>query len=357
VALTSATERSGIGRKLVIGGLIVLAAAFGLRSLISGVVNEPRVYRDELAEEFLDRYVESDGRVVRRDQGSDTVSEGQAYAMLLAVARDDAARFGLVWEWTKRELQRPDGLLSWHWSEGGATDSQPASDADVDAAYALLLAGERFGNPGYVKDARRIAAAVMDAETIGVEDGRVLVAGLWARDERVVNPSYIFPEAYRRFGAAFGDDRWDQLVRGSVATVERLASADSLPPDWATIASDGSVSAGRPSGGGAESSTGYDAARIPIRFASSCEKGDRDIAARLWPAVRNWGNSAQHASQIVAAAAAAHAAGERTRSEELLDRAEAAVRDQPSYYGWALVALGPALLDPETLRDCPGPIG
>lgn len=346
-----------MGLKLVVGGLVVLAAAFGLRSLIRGFVSEPRVYRDEFAKEFLDRYVDSDGRVVRRDQGSDTVSEGQAYAMLLAVARDDADRFGLVWEWTKRELQRSDGLLSWHWSDGAVSDEQPASDADVDAAYALLLAGERFGNPGYVREARRIATAVMEEETLAVQGGRVLVAGVWARDERVVNPSYFYPEAYRRFGEAFGDPRWDQLVQGSLATIEQLASADSLPPDWATIASNGAVSPGRPSGSGADASTGYDAARVPIRFASSCEKRERDIAARLWPAVRGWGTSAQHASQIVAAAAAAHAAGERERSEDLLDRAEAAVRDQPSYYGWALVALGPAMLDPDVLRDCPGPIG
>ena len=38
---------------------------------------------------FLDDHVDDDGRVVRHDEGGDTVSEGQAYAMLVAVGIDD----------------------------------------------------------------------------------------------------------------------------------------------------------------------------------------------------------------------------------------------------------------------------
>src|SRR5690348_4029051 len=48
---------------------------------------------------FLDRYMDPDGRVVRHDQGGDSVSEGQAYAMLAAVAIDDRARFARAWRW------------------------------------------------------------------------------------------------------------------------------------------------------------------------------------------------------------------------------------------------------------------
>ena len=46
-------------------------------------------------ERFLDAYVDPDGRVVRRDQGGDTVSEGQAYALLLATAVGDEATVDL----------------------------------------------------------------------------------------------------------------------------------------------------------------------------------------------------------------------------------------------------------------------
>jgi endoglucanase len=47
--------------------------------------------------EFLDEQALQDGRVIRRDQGADAVSEGQAYAMLIAVGIDDHARFASVW--------------------------------------------------------------------------------------------------------------------------------------------------------------------------------------------------------------------------------------------------------------------
>jgi Glycosyl hydrolases family 8 len=62
---------------------------------------------------FLDAYVDPDGRVVRRDQGGDTVSEGQAYALLIAVAPGDSERSTAVWTWTRNHLQPPDKLLSW----------------------------------------------------------------------------------------------------------------------------------------------------------------------------------------------------------------------------------------------------
>jgi endoglucanase len=45
------------------------------------------------AKRFLTRYVTADGQVVRRDQGGDTVSEGQAYAMLLTATSGDRDRF------------------------------------------------------------------------------------------------------------------------------------------------------------------------------------------------------------------------------------------------------------------------
>lgn len=63
---------------------------------------------------FFSSYVDASGRVVRKDQGGDTVSEGQGYALLLAAAVGDRARFSSVWTWTKAHLQRQDGLLAWH---------------------------------------------------------------------------------------------------------------------------------------------------------------------------------------------------------------------------------------------------
>src|ERR1700731_3139635 len=67
---------------------------------------------------FLARYVLGNGRVVRREQGADTASAGQAQAMLISVAVGDRRRFTRIWGWARRHLQRPDGLLASHWRAG-----------------------------------------------------------------------------------------------------------------------------------------------------------------------------------------------------------------------------------------------
>ena len=55
---------------------------------------------------YRSRFIAPDGRVVRPEHGNDTVSEGQAYAMLRAAWMDDQATFDRVWHWTKERLSR-----------------------------------------------------------------------------------------------------------------------------------------------------------------------------------------------------------------------------------------------------------
>ena len=117
---------------------------------------------------FLDQYVEPDGRVVRRDEGGDVVSEGQAYGMLIAVAVGDETRFRSIWKWTKTHLRSADGLLAWRWADDKVTDVNSAADADLDAARALVLAGRRFNAPELTKDGRRLGVAILETETVAV---------------------------------------------------------------------------------------------------------------------------------------------------------------------------------------------
>ena len=107
----------------------------------------------------------ADGRVQRLDQGGDTVGEGQAYGMLIAVAIGDEERFDSIWGWTKDNIRRPDGLLSFLWKDGKVADPEAATDADVDAARALLVASCRFKRPGYKQEALDLGKAILDNET------------------------------------------------------------------------------------------------------------------------------------------------------------------------------------------------
>ena len=225
----------------------------------------------QIGEDFLDEWVDDDGRVVRRDQGDDTVSEGQAYGMLVAAAVGDEDRFAAIWDWTKEELVRPDGLLAWRWADGAVVDDMPASDADVDAARALVLAGTAFDRPDLDHRGRRSSARdVLDEMTGEHRRGRILLPGPWAAGPGPwsYNPSYASPAAFAQLGEASGDPRWTELEPGSRAVTTNVLTATALPSDWAQVQQDGTV-VPLPSADGSSGTVqySYDAGRLaaPLR--------------------------------------------------------------------------------------------
>ena len=307
------------------------------------------------ARAFLDAYVEPDGRVVRKDQGGDTVSEGQAYALLLATAAGDHDRVTAVWEWTTAHLRRPDGLLSWRWSGGKVEDPNSATDADLDAARALVLAGDRFADPALAEDGRELARAILDHATVEVAGGRVMVAGNWATTAPYkVNPSYLSPAATTTLRRATDDPRWDDVAATGRAHLESLLSTGDLPPDWAQVDAAGAITPSTLDSGPLR--YGLDAARVAPRLAESCDEADRALATRAAPtgdvkAVHALDGTPraewQHPLNLVAAAAA-----DPSRRADLLARAAELERETPTYYGAAWAALGPVLLTTTLLTPC-----
>ena len=358
-------RRITAGWALVLGlvGIVVVASGAG-----SPPSQRQLAHRDATA--FLERFVQPDGRVVRRDQGGDTVSEGQAYAMKLAVAIGDEKTFRRVWSWTRRHLQRRDGLLSWRWAGGHVTDRQPAADADLDAAHALALAAPRFGRRDLAAEARRIGRALRATETVNTPAGGALAAGPWARSEGVVNPSYADPRAFTALARLGDRASWHRLARASTRMVAAVAGHGSLPPDWARASGGGdAVVSGAPGKTGPPSYS-WDAVRVPIRFAGACSADRRRIAASLWPHLsrepgvlpRALRGAPLHGAQkssagLAGAAAAAAAAGKSGTARALLDEASSLERDHPTYYGSALVALTRVSVMTHMLGRCGGRAG
>lgn len=360
-------------------GVIVVALGLGLLVLLRTTVlrsedDEGRVRlgagpmsKDASAaiDAFFARYVADDGRVVRHDEGGDTVSEGQAYAMLMAVAEGDRSRFERVWKWTKANLQRPDGLLSWKWRDGKVVDDSPATDADLDAARALVIAGRTLPAPELIEEGNRMGKAVLDHETmqLGPDDDLVLLAGPWAKEDRVVNPSYVAPCTYEELDAASPDARWQRLTTSGYAMAESLMADGRLPSDWATIeAGKGELRpSGPPDDPGSPPKYGLDAARLPIRLAEACDDRGRALAAEFWPRLRglDGGGAAiaytldgkrleggDNPLGLIASASAATAAGEKDEAQRLLSDAARLEKRHSTYYGAAWIAMGQALLRP-----------
>lgn len=318
---------------------------------------------------FLQTWVDPDGRVVRRNEGGDTVSEGQAYGMLIAVGLKDEEQFDSIWSWTKENILMSNGLLAWQWDNGMVIDQGPAADADLDAARALVQAGEHFNRPDLTADGHLLASNLLNQLSAVVPEGRVLLPGLWATQgpNYIYNPSYASPSAFTVLAESTGDARWEELLVGSRAVTAQLLAQSPLPPDWAQIKPDGVVTAmPGPQGKGPSARYSYDATRLAMRYAESCDTKDVILAAKLAQTLDradpllttlDLGGSSlksdQSAVAYVARASAHAAAHNMSASRADLKRADDLDTLYPSYYGSAWTALGRIMLDSATLGGCP----
>jgi len=352
--------------------LTAAAACAGLTASVAGCgaaatgASQPQ----QAATRFLAAYVRPDGRVTRLDQGGDTVSEGQAYGMLLAETAGNHDAFARIWEWTRAHMQLGSGLFAWHTDAAGKiTGQQPASDADLLIAWALL----RYQGPraaAWHRDGRRVASAILAHEvTTGPGATPVLTAGPWATGRPAsLNPSYWSLTALQGLTGLTGDQMWHRLALGAVTMARKLTSNGRLlPPDWAELTAAGALRPeAAPDGSQPQTQYGLDAQRTVAWFAASCDPQAKTLAARWWPLLRPGNHDQAQALRpdgavldpspavlpIVASAAAAKAADDGAAARHLLQRAAAQQHTHPTYYGGAWDALGQALLSTGTLSPC-----
>jgi endoglucanase len=325
---------------------------------------------DRAAKSFLTAYVRPDGRVSRRDQSGDTVSEGQAYGMLLAEVTGNNMMFDRIWRWTRVHMQLPTGLFAYHAdAKGHLLSPNPASDADLLIAWALL----RYQGPHadeHHQAGRQVAAALLAHETIDGPGGRpVITAGPWADGRPAsLDPSYWALPALDGLAEMTGDSKWRLLASQALMLTRRLTrDGRDLPPDWALLGADGRLApTPGPTASEPHPTYGLDAQRVPIWFAVSCDPQARALAAHWWALLRRHGRARALALglnghildpagaplPLVAAAAAARAAGHVHASRRLMRRAAAEQHRFPTYYGGAWVALGQALLSGALGNTC-----
>ena len=260
--------------------------------------------------------------------------------MLIAEVAGQPERVRTIWSWTNADLGRPDGLFASHASGAGEIeDPQSATDVDILIAYALL----RFAGPDQAalhRAGRRVAEAVLALESVTLPDGSLLpVAGPWARSSSppTVDPSYLMPGVFVALARFTGDDRWNGAAGASIALIDNLTDGGRrLPPDWAQL-SDGRLLAIANPGGGAGVQYGFDAARLPIWFATACSRSTHRLAAGWWSNIlAPDGRSGEQALTLDGGTIDA-----APSPLQIL----AGAREDPTYYGDAWVALAPALLD------------
>jgi len=196
---------------------------------------------------YVQRFIQSDGRVIDYSAEGISTSEGQAYAMLRAVWVGDRTSFNRTFNWALNNLNsgiRDDHLWAWKWGKHprgnwGVMDKAFASDADQDAALALILASRVWNDEHYAASARAMLRNLWALGTVDVAGRRYMLAGdsLCKGSICRINPSYYAPYAYRIFAAFDAGSNWSSLVDTSydlLRTVSRFAGTG-LPPDWAQL--------------------------------------------------------------------------------------------------------------------------
>jgi endoglucanase len=271
----------------VVGGLLQPALQ---RAVAAVVADKPMVHSEDAAladlwRVYKDVYLQpGTRRTTDRPNGDTTTSEGESYTMLRAVWMDDQQTFAQNWQWTKDNLQQADHRLAWRFgkrpdgSYGVQTrtgGNNSATDADVDTAFALLMAYSRWKQDVYLYDALPLIASIW-AKSVVLVDGRpVLTSDDVQRANPLkvlVNPSYFAPYAYRVFAKVDRHHRWQALVDNGYALLAQLDrqpldahTAAGLPPDWVYL--NRSTARFSAAGGRLTTDFGYDALRLPWRLA------------------------------------------------------------------------------------------
>ncbi|MDD5255228.1 MAG: glycosyl hydrolase family 8 [Candidatus Omnitrophica bacterium] len=270
---------------------VIFLAAFVLSVLLrpsredkAGITDPAEVCR-KTWEGYKHVFIE-EGKVIRPRE-ADTVSEGQAYAMLRAVWMGDKETFDACYAWSERHLSRQpekgDNLLAWHWQDGQVADWMPAADADIDYALALIFADARWhaqgpaGLTAYGSKARSVLEDVLRLETYRNKDSRLyllpwIIEGAVSHERLPLNPSYYSPAHFRIFFAFTKDRRWNDLLETTYFLLNSLSrqlgeeAGAGLIPDWCSVDARGALYPLE----GKNSGFGWEAVRVPLRVALDC---------------------------------------------------------------------------------------
>ena len=199
-----------------------------------------------LWETFNERFAQEDGRIVDFSVPQmHSTSEGQSYAMFFALVANQPERFERLWRWTVSNLAGGNiaaRLPAWQWGQRkdgswGVLDNNPASDADLWLAYALLEAARVWKKPVYETEARTLLARVVQDEIVDLPGfGKMLLpgpAGFVFPDQKLwrLNPSYLPLPLLRRFAQADPKGPWQALAQNTVRLLGDTAPRG-YAPDW-----------------------------------------------------------------------------------------------------------------------------
>ena len=169
-------------------------------------------------------YQACNGWVLAPEGTCSTVSEAIAYGMLISVYMDDQEVFKNLYKtWTSNSAGANGGM---NWRIGCSGGTGTASDADFDAALALVMASKQWNDASYLSDGKALISwiAANDIASNKIKPGNQWNDGF--------NPSYATTANFQLFQDVAGGS-WSSVI--SQAYTDLSGCQDSktgLVPDW-----------------------------------------------------------------------------------------------------------------------------
>lgn len=167
-------------------------------------------------------YDASQGWVLAPEGTCSTVSEAIAYGMLISVYMDDQTVFDKLYGTWKSNGGNGAGM-NWRIGCSGGTGS--ASDADFDAALALVMASKQWGG-SYLNDAKTLISWIA---TNDINGGKIKPGNQW---NDAFNPSYSTTANFQLFQDVAGGS-WSSVISQTYTELSACQDATTgLVPDW-----------------------------------------------------------------------------------------------------------------------------
>jgi endo-1,4-beta-D-glucanase Y len=205
---------------------------------------------------------------VKFDTNSQTVSEGIGYGMLLAAYAHDQALFDGLWSYYKSN-RNANGVMNWKINGcSGVLGQNGASDAELDAAMALIVADSNWGSATVTKYKSDASALITTVKTHEIESGtNVLKPGDMFGGSSLTNPSYFATGYFRAFANFMNDSFWNTVANKCYTVINNNLQLNNaiggIVSDWCdgngNYTSNGYQNSGK--------TYLYDAARTPWRVA------------------------------------------------------------------------------------------
>ena len=168
-------------------------------------------------------YQASNGYVLAPEGTCSTVSEAIAYGMLITVYMDDQEVFKNLYKtWTGNSVN--GGGMNWRIGCNGGTGT--ASDADFDAALALVMASKQWNDASYLTAGKSLISWIASND---IGSNKIKPGNQWNDG---FNPSYATTANFQLFQDVAGGT-WSSVI--SQAYTDLNACQDSktgLVPDW-----------------------------------------------------------------------------------------------------------------------------